>query len=144
MFIDPTHRHRSVRLNIALICSEWEALRRRELSPKETTTQSPAKEDEVLPVPNPDFDYSLPSLGGDDVDKADPNKLPAANPDFDYSLPSLGGDGDQDDSNKFPTANPDFDYSLPSSVALEEDSADNSNPIPTPNPDFDYSLPVLP
>ena len=131
--VESTHRHRSVRLNVALICSEWEALRRRELgrrliSAGETTvTASAPKEDAVIPVPNPDFDYSLPSLAEDE----DPEE------------------NNPDDSNQLPTPNPDFDYSLPSSVAAagppsEDSPPDNFNPFPTPNPDFDYSLPSLP
>ena len=98
--VEYTHAHKSVRLNIALICLQWAALRKRQLGignggAEDTTTKSTVEEEEFYPTPNPDFDFSLPSsLGSSDAD-------------FGYSLPTA------ESSNSYPTPNPDFDYSLP-------------------------------
>ena len=169
--MESSYRHRSVRANIALICSEWEVVRRKELghrgglvSPGETTEAAAGrKKEEVIPTPNPDFDYSLPFLTEELEENPDDSvPFPTPNPDFDYSLESLlslaaSGPRSEDNSNPrnsnpFPTPNPDFDYSLESllpltaSVPRSEDNSNppNSNPYPTPNPDFDYSLPSIP
>ena len=95
-----THAHKSVRLNIALICLQWAALRKRQLGignggAEDTTTKSTVEEEGLYPTPNPDFDFALPS------------SLESSDADFGYPPQTA------EDSISYPTPNPDFDYALP-------------------------------
>ena len=92
-----THSHKSVRLNIALICLRWEALRKRQLGigAEDTTAKSTLEEEGFYPTPNPDFDFSFPS------------SLESSDADFVYPPQT------DESSNSYPTPNPDFDYGLP-------------------------------
>ena len=95
-----THTHKSVRLNIALICLQWAALRKRQLGigAEDTTTKSTVEEEGFYPTPNPDFDFSLLS------------SLESSDAVFDYPPQIVQTD---ESPNSYPTPNPDFDYSLP-------------------------------
>ena len=95
--VEYTHAHKSVRLNIALICLQWAALRKRQLGigAEDTTTKSTVEEEGFYPTPNPDFDFALPS------------SLESSDADFGHPLQTA------ESSNSYPTPNPDFDYSLP-------------------------------
>ena len=95
--VEYTHTHKSVRLNIALICLQWAALRKRQLGigAEDTTTKSTVEEEGFYPTPSPDFDFSFPS------------SLESSDADFVYPSQTA------EDSISYPTPNPDFDYALP-------------------------------